>query len=122
MGSVTSVYGHPGARQVDHLIPVTEGGDEWDIRNCRPAHGVSRRPNPCPECSPQAGQPIFCNQVRSMGSTQRARRIIAEKIAQNSGKQGATRDKPDQAAGRPWLSVQDVPAPLLRLQERQRIW
>ena len=108
---VQSYYGtchicnHPGARQVDHLTPVTEGGDEWDIRNCRPAHGAPG--NPCQECSLQAGRKIFCNQLRGGMSIDRARRIIAERISAGNppGTGNARlpgRPKPDTGAGRSW--------------------
>lgn len=29
---------HPRSYEVDHLLPVSLGGDEFDLANCRPAH------------------------------------------------------------------------------------
>lgn len=106
-GGICWICGHQGAAQVDHVIPVTEGGAEWDLANCRPAHGISRRPNPCPVCSPEAGRPIFCNQIRGGLSVERARRIIAERVGSGNppgtgnARPGA-RPKPDAGAGREW--------------------
>ena len=97
-----------GARQVDHLIPVTEGGDEWDIANCRAAHGAPG--NPCLVCSAKAGQKIFCNQIRGGLSIARAQRIIAERISAGNppGTGNARlpgRPEPDTGAGRSWLAA-----------------
>lgn len=97
---ICHICGHPGARQVDHLTPVTEGGDEWDIRNCRPAHGAPG--NPCPVCSLQAGSKIVCNQLRGMGSVARARRIIAERIAANQKQPPKERRQTYPGSGREW--------------------
>jgi len=102
-GGLCHICLHGGARQVDHLIPKTEGGDPWDLRNCRPAHGSGpgRRANPCPVCSRQAGRPIYCNQIRAYGSVERARRIIAERLAAA----GVRNPAPGQAVretGREW--------------------
>lgn len=55
--------GHEGADQVDHVVPIAKGGDKWDIRNMRPAHGT----DPCPVCG------LRCNQRRN----RRPRRVEA---------------------------------------------
>ncbi len=47
--------GHPGAREVDLLTPLSLGGDPLDPANLRPAHGSS---SPCPWCL------RACNQSR----------------------------------------------------------
>jgi 5-methylcytosine-specific restriction endonuclease McrA len=47
--------GHPGAREVDLIIPLSLGGDPLDPANLRPAHGTS---DPCPWCL------RACNQSR----------------------------------------------------------
>ena len=69
--------GHGGARQADHLDPQTENpAQPFDLARFRPAHGAPG--NPCESCSREAGgKKIYCNQIRNMGSTERARRIIA---------------------------------------------
>jgi hypothetical protein len=98
-GGLCHLCEHGGAKQSDHLIPVTERPDlEFDLSNCRPAHGAPG--NACPVCE------INCNQVRGGLSVERARRIIAER-AGNEKKPGARnrpgpepREIPD--AGRPW--------------------
>lgn len=77
---ICHICGHGGARQAEHLIPVTERPDlMFSMANCRPAHGAGRGTgsNPCPACSAEARRPIFCNGIKGMGSTGRARRIIA---------------------------------------------
>lgn len=91
-GDVCWLCEHGGARQVDHLEPVTEHPELlWDIRNCRPAHGAPG--NKCPVCRQN------CNQLRGWGTPERARRIIAERTP-------AAARKPEKApvrdAGRDW--------------------
>ena len=91
--------GHGGARQVDHVIPVTEQpGLAYAMSNCRPAHGAPG--NPCRECSAAAGRSIHCNQLRGMGSVERARRIIAERIAEHASARPAPVRRTD--PGRSW--------------------
>jgi hypothetical protein len=86
-----------GARQADHVIPVTERPDlAYVLSNCRPAHGAPG--NPCPQCSAAAGRNIHCNQLRGMGSVERARRIIAERIAEH----GTVKQVPARDRGRDW--------------------
>ena len=104
-GDICVVCGHGGAHQVDHLESVTEKpGLAWDLANCRPIHGSPR--NPCPLCTELAGTKIYCNQIKTMGSIQRAQRIIQEKIEANSG--GKTPEKrrpavrPAADPGREW--------------------
>lgn len=101
-GGVCHICGHGGARQVDHLEPVTEKPElMWVLSNCRPAHGVNRgKSNPCPQCSAAAGRKIHCNQLRGMGSVERARRIIAERIAEHGAVKPVRVRKID--GGRPW--------------------
>ena len=72
--------GHGGARQVDHIIPVTERPDlVYDMTNCRAAHGAPG--NPCIRCSRDCGRNIYCNQLRGGYSIERAQRKIAELAA-----------------------------------------
>lgn len=40
------ICGHGAADTVDHVIPLSKGGDPLDPANLRPAHGV----NGCPVC------------------------------------------------------------------------
>ena len=91
-GDICHLCNHGGARSVDHLIVVTERPDlEWDLANCRPAHGY---PHSCPVCH------LNCNQIRGGYSVDRAKRIIAERIAKNLPPKN--RREPDPDAGRPW--------------------
>jgi hypothetical protein len=103
------ICGHGGARTADHLDPDTEHPDQpWKLERFRAAHGAPG--NPCPVCSRLAGQNIYCNNVRGMGSVERARRIIAEKIAANQGRRSPLNaEKPGapargQDTGREWLA------------------
>lgn len=90
---------HGGARQADHLEPVTENpAAAWSRANTRAAHGAPG--NPCKTCSAAAGRRVFCNQLRGYGSVERARRIIAEKIAEHGG--GSTGNGTPRDTGRPW--------------------
>jgi hypothetical protein len=80
---------------------------EWRIADFRPAHGAPG--NPCAQCTAGAGQAIYCNQLRGGFSVERARRVIAERIAANKagkgtkkGRPGPAPDDPEQGAGRPW--------------------
>jgi hypothetical protein len=93
-GGLCHICGHGGGRQPDHLEPVTERPElAFDLSNCRPAHGAPG--NPCLQCSAAAGRKIHCNQLRGMGSVARARRIIAEIIAEHA----RTAKKPAVPAG-----------------------
>lgn len=102
---------HGGARQVDHLESVTEHPElALALSNCRPAHGAPG--NACPVCSSAANQPINCNQLRGGYGVERAREIIAERIAGNAGKRVPDawrrkpklekRPEPPADTGRPW--------------------
>jgi hypothetical protein len=99
-GGLCHLCDHGGAKQSDHLIPVTERPDlEFDLSNCRPAHGAPG--NSCPVCR------VNCNQVRGGLSIDRARRIIAERAAGNAKAPGTRAStpperRPDPDAGRPW--------------------
>jgi len=69
-GGICHICNHPGARQVDHLKPVTEYPELMlRMSNCRPAHGAPG--NRCPVCHEN------CNQLRGGYSVERAQRIIA---------------------------------------------
>jgi hypothetical protein len=58
-GDTCHLCGHPGARQADHLIPVSQRPDlAWELANIRPAHGTKNR---CPRCG------RCCNQARISG-------------------------------------------------------
>jgi hypothetical protein len=86
---------HGGARQADHVIPVTERPDlAWDLRNLRMIHGVPG--NRCFQCDPVKG--IACNQIKGGGSVERARRIIAER----TGKPVAAPSETPRETGREW--------------------
>jgi hypothetical protein len=88
-GDVCHLCHHGGAKQVDHVEAYTERPElEWDLRNCRPAHGSF---NPCPVCHQ------YCNQVRGGYSIERAQRIIAGRAAKKTPKPA-----PPQDAGREW--------------------
>lgn len=54
-GDLCHVCGHAGANAVDHLRPLSEGGDPLDKRNLAPVHCRVR----CPVCG------RMCNQERA---------------------------------------------------------
>lgn len=94
-GGLCHLCDHGGARQADHLVPVTENPAlAWVMSNCRPAHGAPG--NPCPQCG------IYCNQVRGGLSVERARRIIAERSGARTPPNAETPGIRDPDAGRPW--------------------
>jgi hypothetical protein len=98
-GGLCHLCGHGGARQADHVISVADRPDlAWDLANCRPAHGAPG--NPCPVCSPKAGKPVHCNQLRGPMSVERAKRIIAELTG--GGEYAPPPAAPDPDAGREW--------------------
>lgn len=66
---------HPGARQIDHLVPYAETHDD-SIENLRPAHGVAKsQNNRCPVCN------LACNNIRGNLSVEAGRRKIERRIA-----------------------------------------
>jgi hypothetical protein len=78
---VCHVCGHTEAKSADHILPVAERPDlELTASNLKAVHGW---PHPCPVCSAAAvargGKPVYCNEIRSSMSTERARRIISER-------------------------------------------
>lgn len=108
-GTNCHVCGHGGARQVDHLESVTEHPElALVLSNCRPAHGAPG--NACPVCSAAAGSAVNCNQIKSGMGMDRARKIIADRIAGHAGKPvpepWRTRPKPEPEpkpdTGREW--------------------
>lgn len=83
------------------MISVADRPDlEWAASNICPAHGAPG--NPCPVCSVECGQKIYCNQLRGAMSVERALRIIAEKREAHQGARPPAREMPDVTAGRPW--------------------
>jgi len=93
------ICGHGGAKHAGHLIPVTERPDlTWDLRNIRPVHGVPG--NKCYQCDPVKG--MNCNGIMGAGSLERARRIIAEKIAASGRVPPSPPAREIPAAGRDW--------------------
>lgn len=95
--------GHGGAKQGDHVIPVTERPDlALVMSNIRAAHGAPG--NPCARCSEACGRKVHCNQVRGMGSIDRALRLIAGWAAEHAAETPPERDRPrttGYTAGRP---------------------
>ena len=84
---------HPGARSVDHVEPVTERPDlAFALSNMRPAHGSRNRCLTCGQC---------CNQLKAGMSVERARRIIAERMAARP-QPPARLPEPSPDAGREW--------------------
>lgn len=87
---------HPGARQVDHVQSVTEHPElAFSLANLRPAHGSRNKCLTCGQC---------CNQLKAGMTVQRARRIIAERMAKQEKKRPVI-PPPDPEAGRPWLQA-----------------
>lgn len=92
------ICGHTGAKVGDHVIPVTERPDlALDAANIRASHGYRRSGDgACQTCTAAAGgKPIYCNELRGMGSVDRARRIIAERTGLVLGKQDQPRGERD---------------------------
>lgn len=93
---------HPGANGADHLIPVTERPDlALDAANLKAVHTY---PVACPTCSPAAlargGKMVFCNEVKSGMSAERARRLIESRTGLSLG---LSEGKPRPASGeREW--------------------
>lgn len=80
---------HPGALQVDHLVPYAETHDD-SIENLRPAHGTAKtQKNPCPVCK------LNCNNIRGSLSVEAGKRKIA-------ARQGNVTETPPEDSGREW--------------------
>lgn len=97
------ICGHFGGKSADHLIPVTERPDlALEVSNLKAAHAY---PNGCPECSAasvaRGGKPVYCNELRGMGSVARARRIIEERT-------GAPLAQPDPRSSPPTREGRDI--------------
>ena len=94
---------HFGAKSADHVIPVTEAPEKaMDMGNLRAAHSY---PGGCDECSKAAartgGSRVYCNEIRGMGSIERARRLIEERTGL---KLGITQTQAPESEGRDiWL-------------------
>jgi hypothetical protein len=83
------------------VIAVADRPDlAWELTNIRPAHGAPG--NPCPVCTAECGEKIWCNQLRGAMTIARARRIISEKRAAYQAARPPSRPKPDSGAGREW--------------------
>ncbi len=84
----TYLCGHGGARTVDHVIPLSERPElVFSLVNTRPSHGTK---NACTVCG------LKCNNIKSVGTVERAKKIIAERIAENekNRKSPLTRNAP----------------------------
>jgi hypothetical protein len=81
-GDVCVVCNHGGAWHVDHVISQTEWPEgAFVLTNCRPIHGAPG--NPCSVCTSEArGKKIHCNNIKSGMSLARAKRKVAEIIAE----------------------------------------
>lgn len=93
------VCGHFSAKSADHVIPVTEAPEKaMDVSNLKACHSF---PGGCPECTiasvARGGKAIYCNELKSMGSVERARRIIEERTGLTLF---ATRELPSEPEGR----------------------
>lgn len=93
---------HAAAKSADHIIPDTEGGSSRPD-NLKAVHSVG---SPCPECSRAAGKPIYCNEIRSFGSVERARRRISDRTGLTLDGPRAAESEPE---GREWLSAYEMP-------------
>src|ERR1700722_6798787 len=72
--TICGLCGCGGADSLDHIISVRERPDlEWDLSNLQPMHF-----KPCIRCTEIAGKPIRCQYIKSYGSMEAARRILAE--------------------------------------------
>lgn len=80
---------HPGALQVDHIVPFAETHDD-SIANLRPAHGTAKnQKNPCPVCG------LNCNNIRGALSVEAGKRKIA-------ARQGKSPQAEPEDSGREW--------------------
>ena len=92
------ICGHPGAKVVDHVIPVTERPDlALDVSNMRAAHGYLKGGGgECATCSAasmaRGGKPVYCNDLRQAMSVERARRVIESRTGLPLGQK--TREQP----------------------------
>jgi Pyruvate/2-oxoacid:ferredoxin oxidoreductase delta subunit len=78
---------HYGAHSGDHVVPDTEGGLSTP-ENVKAIHAY---PRGCGVCSSAAGRPVYCNEIKGMGSVERARRIIEERTGLKLAEAGTFR-------------------------------
>jgi hypothetical protein len=96
-GDRCHLCGHGGARQVDHLIPVSVRPDlGWELSNLRPVHGAPY--NYCPVCR------RACNQSRSNRTVEDARARAAMPKGRRR-RQPAPVKPSTPSAGRNWFSA-----------------
>ena len=75
------------SKSVDHIVPVEQGGREFDIRNCQPTHylcNVTRQMRPMTEFATPRQRAAFRTVIESLSAVQTAKQ--AHKELNNSGK------------------------------------
>lgn len=84
LGGLCVVCDHGGSTSADHVESRSERPDIdfFDVSNLAPIHAW---PKMCVQCSHLAGKPVYCQQIKGMGSLARAKRIIGELTGQGTG-------------------------------------
>lgn len=105
-GAVCHLCGHPvdtqltgkgpWSRSIDHIHPVSQGGLEYDLSSCRPAHRVcnnARGDKPISEFATEEQRAAFRELVEALATAQEARQRLKQVHAETPAQPAPVKPK-----------------------------